>query len=137
VFELPVGDILPGSVAGGGAVIENVTTATQNNPYWESTSGTYEAIGSFRYGGTIAQGALTFLKAILSSNSGGDTGSVKIFDVTNSLTIAEGTGLVLTTAPAIHDLGAISNLPTADAVFEIQIKKDFGKIRHHSLSMQF
>jgi hypothetical protein len=54
------------------------------------------------------------------ATSGGQA-SVRIWDSTNSLAICELTG-ISDNAPAIKNLGTISNLPSGQAVFEVQVK---------------
>ena len=53
------------------------------------------------------------------------SGSIRIYDATNSLQIAE---LVAFTdgSVTIKDLGTIGNLPTGEAILEIQLKKTSG-----------
>jgi len=62
-------------------------------------------------------------------------GFIRIFDLTNALVIATSAGFSNTT-PGVIDLGTISNLPAASAVFELQMRHnaaDSGKIRVSSV----
>jgi len=100
----------------------------------------YQVIARLIFRGTVALGTPTNIKIITEVNGGGSpSGDIKIFDVTNSNTIVEKTGI--TTAPfAILDLGTLSNLPTGEAVIEIQMKKNTGStnnIRMAALAVIF
>lgn len=88
-----------------------------------ATSTTYVAVAKFYFAGTNKLGTPANIKAIVFQ--GAVSSQVRIYDLTNSLQIAESAAFTETT-PVVKDLGAISNLPTAEAIFEIQLKKTSG-----------
>lgn len=85
----------------------------------DTASATYETLGLFGYDGSDELGVPTAIKALVNI-TGATSGSIRIFDETNSLVIAELTGFT-ETDPTIKDLGAISNVPTSPAVWSIQL----------------
>ena len=87
---------------------------------------TYKTKGRFVFQGSTVTGTPTLIK-IIAEVSSGSTGSVRLFDATNSLVIAEKTGISSTT-PSIVDMGTISNVPTGEAIFEIQLRNSLGEV---------
>ena len=75
----------------------------------------------FIFRGTTLVGTPTSISVCYLVEDASNAASVKIFDATNSLAIAE-VGSLVSTTPDIADLGTISNLPTGAAIFEIQGK---------------
>ncbi len=74
---------------------------------------------------------------VLIDYNGVGTVDMKIFDVTNAQTIAEKTGIT-TSGIEILDLGTISNLPSANAQFEVQFRKNGGGTgRAYAVTFQF
>lgn len=86
------------------------------------SSSTYKIIASFVYGGSTLVGVPTFMKAILHTTA--TSGDIKIFDVSNGNSIAEKN--FTNTTKAIVDLGTLSNIPAAEAIFEVQMKRTGG-----------
>jgi len=102
--------------------------------YIEVTNNSFTSVSEFRFAGT---GSLTptVAKAILSA-SAADVIDARIQDITNNVTIALVTNLSVTALPVIYSLGALSNLPAGEAVFEIQLRKAAtGKPRVHFVTM--
>ena len=97
---------------------------TPGAPYVSKTTASYAVFGTFIFEGTTLAGTIAKIKAI-ASESGAGTASVRIFDVTNGLQVCEVTGISGTTLSR-YDLGAISNLPTGEAIFEVQGKQSAG-----------
>ena len=89
-----------------------------------TTSGSYVLAARFPFLGSTLMGTPAAIKLVGGFNGTG-TGSFRIQDVTNALTIAEVAG-VGTANPAIIDLGALANIPVGAAVWEIQLKRDAG-----------
>lgn len=77
----------------------------------------------FIYGGTDSELDITKVEVILYLEQNNVKGSVRLYDLTNANVIAEVTNVGITT-PSIIDLGIISNLPTSEAIFEIQVKRE-------------
>ncbi len=84
----------------------------------ETTSGSYEAKQYIAYEGSGSK-TPTKIEAIVEI-SGATSGDIRIFDETNSLTVAELTGFSDASA-TLKDLGTISNLPVTPAIFSIQL----------------
>ena len=79
----------------------------------------YSVVSQVLFGGTAALGVPTVCKVVIKVATG--VGSIKLFDVTNSLTIAENTNVSNTTYQIVS-LGTLSNLPTGEAIFEVQLR---------------
>ena len=94
-------------------------------PFINVVSLSYVPIVRWIYPGSDNVGDISAIKALCHVVSG--SMSIRVFDFTNSLTICEKTG-ISNTSPTFHDLGAISNLPTGQAVFEIHVKGSGGSI---------
>jgi len=75
----------------------------------------------FIFRGTTLVGTPATISVCYLVEDATNAASVKIFDATNSLAIAE-VGSLVSTTPDIADLGTLSNLPTGAAIFEIQGK---------------
>lgn len=102
--------------------------------YIEVTSASYVAVSVFRFPGS-SLAAITNVKAILSASSADNIG-VRLYDVTNSQVIAEQALLAVGITQAIYDLGAATNVPTTEAMFEIQLRKvGTGKPRIHAIEV--
>lgn len=121
---------LPGS--SGTQLIQSMCYAEKDKPYVDSSSSSYFVHGRTAFAGTTKMGTPTNIKAIANVTAG--TGSMKIYDLTNAATIAENTSITGTT-PAIIDLGTLSNLPTGEAIFEIQIKVTTGSFEFSCVSI--
>ena len=123
--------------AGGGS---GSFTFTSKKLYVDDT--TYKAKGRWLFQGSTIEGTPTLIK-IIAEVASGSTGSIRLFDATNSLVIVEKTGISSTT-PSIIDMGTISNVPTGEAIFEIQLKNSLGEVGEdefettlHSLRIDF
>lgn len=93
-------------------------------PFNTNIGSSYQtAIPRFVYGGTDTELSIQKIEAIVYLQQANVTMSVRVFDLTNANTIAEVSNIGLTT-PSIVDLGTISNLPTTEAIFEVQILRD-------------
>jgi hypothetical protein len=81
---------------------------------------TWEALATFIYGGTNNVTSVTKINvvALIANN----TFNVRVQDITNTATIASSSGNVNTTKTII-DLGAISNLPASEAIWEFQFQR--------------
>lgn len=87
----------------------------------QTTSGTYERVGAFVFPGTDIVASLSKINAIVRRNGAATSASIRIYDVTNVNVIAEATGITTTDETVFTDMGAISNLPSGEAMFEIQM----------------
>lgn len=106
----------------------NFVISGQSAPYFDTNSTSYQEACAFIFPGTTAIGTPTKIQAIFYRISGAaGTGEIRILDVTNSLVIAELTGVNTGSGvETIQDLGVISNLPAAEAIFEVQIRRQGG-----------
>lgn len=77
--------------------------------------------GAFIYPGTSVE-VLRKVKAVAYANNA-NGGQIRVYDATNAQVIAE-SGTITSLTPAIVDLGAISNLPSGEAIFEVQAKRN-------------
>jgi len=109
----------------------NVSTGNYIQDVWigktkkQKTGGTYTTMGQFIFSGTDNIDEPTAIKASYFGDSGFSNGGIKIFDFTNSLEIANVTGLS-STVDTIVDLGTLSNVPTGLSIFEVQIDPGSG-----------
>jgi len=110
--------------APGGAKSMVLSFASGSSKHVSTNSPTYESLAHLVYAGSDAVGPiLEFnLNAWVSMN----TGDVRVYDLTSGLEIAELAGISGTAESTVGDMGAISNLPTGPAVFEVQGKKNGG-----------
>jgi len=83
---------------------------------------TYEVLAAVRGLGTATR-TLTAVKMIAHKESDLADFSLRLFDLTNALAIAEVTGQSNTTSVLI-DLGTVSNQDSAEAIYEVQAKWD-------------
>ncbi len=89
--------------------------------YTETGTGVYARRGTIQFAGTDND-IISKIEANIYKNDCDSVG-IRIYDVTNTLVIAEKTGIVSTDLDNVEDLGAISNLPSDPALFEIQLIK--------------
>jgi hypothetical protein len=82
-------------------------------------------MSEFVFRGTTVLGSPTAIKAIAWRLSGSGTFSMRVYDLTNALEICEVTGLSSAVA-TIQDFGSLSNLPTGEAMWEVQAKVSSG-----------
>ena len=97
-------------------------------------STSWDVAATFLFEGTDALGVPSSIKVIARQDS--TSSDLRVYDVTNSLEIA--TINFTSTVDAIIILGAIGNVPTGNAIFELQYKETgTGKIWISSLSVLF
>lgn len=108
------------------------------NPYIEVKSSYYRTAAKFIFNGTTELGTPVKIKVAYQVQQSSKPGSIRIYDYTNGNVIAEKTHLN-STSENIVDLGSLSNLPSSQAVFEVQMKTTSSSkwIRASSLSMEF
>ena len=90
-------------------------------PETYTSSDTYVVVGNINWRGSDIVSSPTNIEVIARADL--DTCSVRIYDVTNALIIAEKTAIP-TGSTAIYDLGILSNISTGSAIWEVQIKSD-------------
>lgn len=133
--KLQIGNLPSGG--SGAQKVQSMQLSTVNYPYLESAGAVYTLISQFIFLGTTKLGTPTKIKSITWRN-GGDTVDIRIYDVTNSQIICEKTGIVDLVA-TVHDLGTLSNLPSGEAIFEIQHKANgsAAKCRTSNISVEW
>lgn len=85
----------------------------------DTKSGTYEVVGGFVFAGTDNLPEVESSSGRVVAYVDGEDAAVRIQDVTNANTICEVTGIT-DLVPVSHDMGTVSNLPAAEAYFELQ-----------------
>jgi len=105
----------------------------------KSSDGSFTVQARFGFDGTTALGTPSAIKALVSSDT--CTGRWRVFDTTNSLVIATSATIASGQAPVIIDMGTLSNLPAAAAIWEIQGIRDTGsggnEIHLDSMTVKF
>ena len=105
--------------------------------YLFTTNLLYTTFNEFCFCGTDKVGTPTNIKIIAHVEKITGEGNVRIYDVTNSKVICEKTGIFNLVSEVI-DMGVLSNLPTGEAVLEIQAKNlDGDETRISSLAVKF
>lgn len=100
-----------------------------------SNTASYEVLARFDFDGSTAIGVPTFIKAIAYTTA--TNYDIRIYDVTNALVIAEQVGKT-NVIPAIFDMGALNNIPTAPSIWEVQLLRNGGGFAElDSLSVKF
>lgn len=110
-----------------------ISHAYQNNgnAFAETASGSYTVMSHFIFQGSTLLGTPTRIDSLHSGQLVGTTYSIRIYDTTNALVIAESTGLGGSTLFSISALGSLGNIPAGASVFEVQLKKDSGGGQAH------
>ena len=89
-----------------------------------TTNTAYSIVAEVIFGGTTALGTPTEIKALLEM-SGATNIDIRIYDVTNALVIVEKLANVVPTATIVN-LGALSNLSTGQAIWEVHLRRTGG-----------
>jgi hypothetical protein len=87
------------------------------------SSSTYTTVASFSYPGSSSS-AIDSVTVISYMDSGITSYDIRLFDATNSLEIC--TGNFSNTSEQINNLGTISNVPSGDAILELQARRNGG-----------
>jgi hypothetical protein len=112
---------LAGNGGSGGNDIHISIVRDEQKPFVELKIETYTTQAYFIFRGTSAFGAPIAIKVVAWAKTSGQDYGVRIYDVTNSNQICEITDD--TSTPGIRDMGTLSNLPTSEALFEVQGKR--------------
>lgn len=114
-------DNLPTGGGSGGAKREVIACNDLDNAHIRSPHSTYTCVTRFTFGGTTAVGTPAAVKGVGFHTDGGGTAQFRIYDLTNAQQIAESAAFS-NTDPQIFSFGALSNLSTGEAIWEIQGK---------------
>ena len=110
-----------------GTVPMTVRFNAPNGDPTNTTSSTYEVFETFIYGGTTTDNPISMAISVVETSNSAATGQLRLFDFSNSLTIAESTIYGPTNGvKIILNLGTISNLPTGQSMFEVQLRRPTG-----------
>lgn len=101
--------------------VDIISCGSNTLSYCNTTSTSYTTIRRFNFRGTNNTGSPSSIRAVGYVNNASNNAQIRIQDITNSKTICQSATFKNTTS-AIIDLGAISNLPENEAIFDIQIK---------------
>jgi len=104
-----------------GAKCIEITLSGNANNYLLAKNTTYAVLTRFIFKGTTKLGSPTNIKAIVHVKTAAKPGDVRIYDLTNANVICEVTG-ISSLVPILVDLGTLSNLPSGEAMFEVQAK---------------
>ena len=116
---------LEGTPSGAGGLGGYIVSETAKR-FIQSASTVYEVKNLLIFAGTNVLGTPVSIKLVGSVKDATRPGSCRIFDVTNGLVIAETVDTFNTESDKIIDLGAVSNFPTGEALFEVQLKNSVG-----------
>jgi hypothetical protein len=98
----------------------------ENSSFFTVKSATYTIAARVTFLGTNLLGTPSSAKFIARTDTGGGSVDCRIYDVTNGQVIAEYTAITSTTF-AIYTDSTLTNLPTGEAVFEIQVRDTGGQ----------
>jgi len=115
-------------IDGGGADSINFSFGEQGISTLFNSSVNYVVIAEFIFPGTDNTGIPSGIEGLVGSDNASGEAAIKIFDRTNSLTIAEKIDIE-SLLRVVTDLGTLANLPSAPSVFEIQGKRIDGGSR--------
>jgi hypothetical protein len=111
-----------------------------SDPYFSTQNAAWTTVAIFHFGGTTALGAPSKIKGIGYKDANPTAWEIRVLDTTNATTIVTKTGNT-GTVPEIVDLGTLSNLPAAEAIFEVQIQRNGGIaadfVYAHGLTIEF
>lgn len=124
VFDdnLKVQELQPGDNVGAAHIDRIVVVKDANQAHVKVDGSVWKVIARFEFTGTDKR-TPTSIRAVAKSKDPGGTFDLRVRDVTNTATIAEVTA-TSSDDWDIHDLGTISNLTAAAAVWEFQGQKN-------------
>lgn len=96
---------------------------SEGSPWIMTKVGTPVVVARLVFPGSGFLGVPSAVKAIVESDTGVTT-QVTLYDLTNLNQICQATSAA--TSPTILDLGTISNVPAAEAIFEVQLARSAG-----------
>jgi len=134
MWDSTAGEVQPFTLSGSSNVIQLLIQKKANTPSSYTTWATIIYAGSDNWGSI----GLVRMMAENGNSSGSKKFDMRLFDATNAAVIAEVLA-VQADGLTIFDLGTISNVPTSEAVFEVQVRKSgsMSSLQLESLSMEF
>lgn len=106
---------------GGGSQDITMSWAAESQNYTWTVFSSYTQLTEFIFPGTTRLGIPSGIDLLIGSNRADQDASFRLYDRTNALQIAEVT--VTSLDRIIVDVGTLSNLPTGNAVVEVQGKR--------------
>ena len=100
-----------------------MTLAIEGSDGFLISSIVFDTVGTFIYRGSLVDGGISKILAVVSSSDGSATGEVRITDITNTNTIALAGFGPTSGIKEVLDLGTISNVPSGQAIFEVEIRR--------------
>ncbi|MHA1754540.1 MAG: hypothetical protein ACTSYR_03375, partial [Candidatus Odinarchaeia archaeon] len=128
-------DIL-GASSGGEGNNTTISFGDHTGAFLLSDKSVYEVRANIIYRGSNNIGIINKIKAIAWVKQSEKPGDILIYDVTNGNIIVEKNGINGEVSEII-DLGTLSNIPTEEAVFEIQLRNIPGEMYFASLMLEF
>lgn len=116
--------ITPSQIGAVSGIVQIFGGSTK--PYVECNKTIYTIKGRVLFGGTNQMGIPKKIKIISYINLINNKGNIRLYDLTNAKVIAEVTD-INSTVPIPIDMGTLSNLPTEEAIFEIQMLNQTAK----------
>jgi hypothetical protein len=112
-----------------------IFTGSDTQPYQRIRKTQWQLAARVRFRGSDDMGAPLAVKAVMWVSAGAEAWA-RIFDVTNDAVICEG-GSTTSEVAEVVDLGTVQNVPTGEAVWELQVKRSGSEGRIHSLSIDY
>jgi hypothetical protein len=97
-------------------------------------NGSFTRMAALVWRGSTVMGTPAAIKMV-ATDVGNVDGTVQIYDVTNSTVICS--VQVTANTPTLLSFGTLSNIPTGEAVWEIQVSSSGGVVSIDSLSIQY
>lgn len=108
-----------------------------NEPAKDIKSDTWKLVGTFIFRGTNVLGIPLKYQVVASVELGSSPGDIRLYDMTNNNTVGE-INNINAEFSTIYTAENLQNLPTNEAVFEIQAKGEVSKkVYIFSFSLQF
>jgi len=130
---------ISGSTGSTGTLEYSFSSHNKEGVYHNKTS--YKSLAKFLFPGSNSLGSVSTIKAVVKTLrsktfSGKCSGYIRIYDVTNAKVICEKG--YSTTYAHILNLGVLSNIPTEEAVWELQLKSSQNQKKNYcyALSIQ-
>jgi len=101
--------------------------------------GTYTEVARFIYAGSTNGTEIAAIYANIWMSSGGSDCSYKVVDLTNTNDLGESSGISTTVGTNLKILSGLANIPTARALFSVQVRRDNGaaNINISSIILEF
>jgi hypothetical protein len=94
-------------------------------PEINTTASSWTALNRFIFPGTDKLGTPTNFKCVYNVENASYPGDIRVYDATNSNRVSRSNGNI-DTDYTILDIGGIQNLPTAESMFEVQMRVPTG-----------